>query len=511
MKTNIDTLHPLESKLLLWMEPEGTSKIGDIGKALGIEEAQARQAISWLIERGCVLTARKRVRQFFLPTEWTKEVHAHGLPERRIVDHIQKNGAMSLPAVAKALALDQASSGSAFGKLQRAGTVRLNEAREVERTGKPLPAEIEMLEKLINRSLGEELIADTLTDEEQALLLTVSKKRGAAGALFRIVERSDAEYQMTAEGKEMKDALKQAGISGEELTALTSEQLRNSSWKGKRFRSYNIHIPPSRTLLGRISPYAQFLREIKDQFVALGFEEFDGPLVETEFWNCDALYMPQFHAARGTHDVYVMEHPTHARELPEEYLQAVSEVHNNGGTSGSSGWNYAFDCAFTKRLILRSQGTALSAKQLPIARSPGRYFGIVRCFRNDQIDATHLSDFYQTEGIVIGPDVNMRTLLGLLKTFAVEFAAANEVRFTPGYFPFTEPSVEIHVRHPKLGWFELGGSGLFRPEVTAPFGIKDPVLAWGLGIDRMALMKLGLSDLRDLFTTDLESVRLQVE
>jgi phenylalanyl-tRNA synthetase alpha chain len=160
-------------------------------------------------------------------------------------------------------------------------------------------------------------------------------------------------------------------------------------------------------------------------------------------------------------------------------------------------------------MILRSQGTVLSAKQLPKAKVPGKYFGVVRCFRYDRVDATHLADFYQTEGIVLGEEVNLRTLLGLLKMFAVEVAGAREFKFVPGYFPFTEPSVEAHIRHPELGWFELGGSGIFRPEVTKPLGIEVPVLAWGLGIDRMALVAMGLNDLRDLFTPDIEAVRLR--
>jgi phenylalanyl-tRNA synthetase alpha chain len=134
---------------------------------------------------------------------------------------------------------------------------------------------------------------------------------------------------------------------------------------------------------------------------------------------------------------------------------------------------------------------------------------VVRCFRYDKVDATHLADFYQTEGIALGERVNLKTLLGLLKMFAVEVAGAEEFKFVPGYFPFTEPSVEIHIRHPELGWFELGGSGIFRPEVTRPLGIEVPVAAWGLGIDRMALVALGLNDLRDLFAADIEQVRLR--
>jgi phenylalanyl-tRNA synthetase alpha chain len=151
----------------------------------------------------------------------------------------------------------------------------------------------------------------------------------------------------------------------------------------------------------------------------------------------------------------------------------------------------------------------MSAKTLHTAKVPGKYFGVLRCFRYDQVDATHLSDFYQTEGIVLGDDVNLRNLLGLLKMFAEEVAGATEVKYVPGYFPFTEPSVEVHIKHPVLGWFELGGAGIFRPEVTKPMGIEVPVLAWGLGIDRMALMHLGLNDLRELFSSNIENVRLR--
>jgi phenylalanyl-tRNA synthetase alpha chain len=276
---------------------------------------------------------------------------------------------------------------------------------------------------------------------------------------------------------------------------------------GAAFRPYNVKSPTARLIPGRRNPYVEFLESVKDKLVSLGFEEFDGGLVETEFWNSDALFMPQFHSARDIHDVYHLAEPRLAKRIEEPFLSRIAAAHENGGETGSRGWNYSFDRDFTRRLILRSQGTVLSARQLPTAKVPGKYFGIARCFRYDRVDATHLSDFYQTEGIVLGEDVNLRTLLGFLEMFAVEVAGAKEVKYVPGYFPFTEPSVEVHIKHPVLGWFELGGSGIFRPEVTESLGVHVPVLAWGIGIDRMALMALGINDLRELFSPDLESVR----
>ena len=294
-----------------------------------------------------------------------------------------------------------------------------------------------------------------------------------------------------------------------EVGALTPAMLADGSWRNKQFRRYNVNSPPGRVLLGRRNPYTAYLDRVRDQLTALGFEEFDGPLVETNFWCLDALFMPQFHAAREEHDVYFIKEPRHASHLPEPYLERVAATHTDGWQTGSRGWGYRFDPDFARRTILRSHGTVVSAKTLTRAKVPGKYFGIMRCFRPDEVDASHLADFYQTEGIVLGEHVNLKTLLGLLKLFAEEVAgaASADVRYEPAYFPFTEPSVEVFIRHPTVGWIELGGSGILRPEVTRPLGVDVPVLAWGLGIDRMAMMALGIDDIRDLFSPDLDQVR----
>ena len=134
----------------------------------------------------------------------------------------------------------------------------------------------------------------------------------------------------------------------------------------------------------------------------------------------------------------------------------------------------------------------------------GKYFTISRNFRRDVIDATHLPEFYQCDGIIVDPDMNFRQLLGMLKDFAREFAYTEDVRFVASYFPYTEPSVELFANHPDLGWIELGGAGRFRPEVREPLGIKSEVMAWGLGFDRLVMLKLGIRDIRQLFSTDLK-------
>jgi phenylalanyl-tRNA synthetase alpha chain len=203
-----------------------------------------------------------------------------------------------------------------------------------------------------------------------------------------------------------------------------------------------------------------------------------------------------------------VKEPKQADAIEEPYLSQVAATHERGWKTGSKGWGYAFDSARAARMILRSQGTAVSARKLAHdPKIPGKYFALARCFRYDLVDATHATDFFQIEGIILDAEIHFRTLLGLLELFAKEVAKAREVRFVPAYFPYTEPSVELHVKHPKLGWMELGGAGLFRPEVTQPLGVKVPVIAWGLGLDRMAMVALDIHDIRDLFTADLEMIR----
>ncbi len=192
-----------------------------------------------------------------------------------------------------------------------------------------------------------------------------------------------------------------------------------------------------------------------------------GPIIETEFWDMDALFMPQFHSARDIHAAYYVKEPKYGK-VNEKLLEKVKASHEIGKGTISKGWQYKFDINKTKQLILRTQGTALSARMLASKdlKIPGKYFAIARCFRPDVVDATHSADFNQVEGIVVEEGLDFRHLKGLLRLFAEEFAQTDQIKITPAYFPFTEPSAEIHAKHPELGWIELGGSGIFRPDLV---------------------------------------------
>ena len=508
----LKNLHPLEIKVLK------NFKIGEglyakkLQEVLQYKEGHANQAFSWLKLKELVKEKRRKTTVVYELTELGKDYAQNGLPAERIILLLKEAGPLKLPEIAQKLGLQNKDVGSSFGELSKAGCAAMNDEKKASYIKDPDDKNFLLKKALLKRaaeSAERRLPEDSLTDDEKTCIADIAKKRGAADAAFKIIERDEIVYAFTDMVAAVQKALNAAGITGDETGQLTSESLKTGAWKTQTFRSYNIRLPPARVIPGRTNPYVDFLESVKDKLTSLGFEEFDGPLVETDFWNSDALFMPQFHAARDIHDVYYLKNPTHAKAIEEPFLSRVAEIHETGGDSGSRGWNYHFDRDFTRQLLLRSQGTVLSAHQLAKAKIPGKYFGIARCFRYDKVDATHLSDFYQTEGIVLGEQVNLRTLLGILKMFAVEIAGATEVKYVGGYFPFTEPSIEVHIKHPVLGWFELGGSGIFRPEVTKAMGIDVPVLAWGIGIDRMALMALGLNDLRELFSTDIEGVRLR--
>ncbi|RZD30408.1 MAG: hypothetical protein CXT77_04715 [uncultured DHVE6 group euryarchaeote] len=153
----------------------------------------------------------------------------------------------------------------------------------------------------------------------------------------------------------------------------------------------------------------------------------------------------------------------------------------------------------------RAHTTSVSARTMAGKfKVPGKYFTIGRVFRPDVLDATHLIEFNQLEFMVTDENMNIGNLMGVLRKLAEEFAGSTKVRFFPDYYPFTEPSVQIDGYSPELRkWVELGGAGIFRPEITETLGISAPVLAGAFGIDRLFQKKISSKDIRELYSDDL--------
>lgn len=292
-----------------------------------------------------------------------------------------------------------------------------------------------------------------------------------------------------------------------ESAKLTSEMIKSGSWKGVRLRPYDVTASPPVLTIGKKHPYLEFLEEVREILFSMGFEETTGPYVESEFWNFDALYQAQEHPARAVHDNFRVRGPEPNIDAPAKLIGAVKKTHESGGDTGSKGWGYSWDVNIAKQPVLRTQTTAVSVRTLFKRREPPvKTFCLSKVFRPDAIDSRHMLEFDQLDGIIGNEGINVRHLLGILSEFARQLGF-KDIKFTPGYFPFTEPSIEAYAKHPKLGWIECLGSGLFRPEVLAPLGIDFPVIAWGIGIDRLAMIRLGVDDIRDLHTMDLGKLR----
>ena len=250
----------------------------------------------------------------------------------------------------------------------------------------------------------------------------------------------------------------------------------------------------------------------------MGFAEVVSPMVESAFWNFDALFQPQDHPAREMQDTFYMRHPATAalpgetvdgsqsaiRNPQSEILNNVRLTHENGWETGSEGWGYTWSPERSRQVVLRTHTTAATIRALAAnPNPPGKFFCVGWTYRNETISFKHLPVFHQVDGIIIDEEANLASLMGTLQEFYSKMGFGR-VKFKPAFYPYTEPSVDVVVYMESRGkWIEMGGAGIFRPEVTLPLGCKFPVLAWGLGIERLAMIRFGLSDIRELYGTNL--------
>jgi phenylalanyl-tRNA synthetase alpha chain len=505
----LESLHPLEHKVLQSFNRGEVFSGPDLLASSGLDESRLDMASGWLQTKGLLEVRDESVTSFVTLTETGREYLEKGTPEMRIISALREGRKFTVKDVIQAWGMDPTEVSSATGELKNKGLIKIVQGGVLELNPDADAGAYQFVGEVIaDVSARPSNALSEFSVDTQNLINANFHKRGKSKGIFRITEKKNRSYRLTPAGRDLLAMIGRRGAVMEEASVLTPEMLKQGTWKNKKFRAYNIALNPPRQSIGRKHPYREFLDFVKYKFIGMGFEEMRGPLIENEFWDMDALFMPQFHPARNIHDVYFVKDPQRCGKIEEPFARNVAAAHKNGGKTGSTGWRYDFDIERAKRLILRSQGTAVSARTLASRPNvPGKYFSIARCFRYDAVDATHAPDFYQVEGIVLGEEINFKTLLGLLTLFGREIAKAGEFQFRPAYFPFTEPSVELHVKHPELGWMELGGAGMFRPEVTVPLGVNVPVIAWGLGLDRMAMVALGIQDIRDLFSKDLDFVR----
>jgi phenylalanyl-tRNA synthetase alpha chain len=296
-----------------------------------------------------------------------------------------------------------------------------------------------------------------------------------------------------------------------QATELTKEMLDSGEWKSVVFKDYNFAADGKSTDGGYLHTLLKVREQFRGIFLEMGFEEMPtNNYVESSFWNFDTLFQPQQHPARDEHDTFFMSDPELANLPDPEYVALVKKTHEVGGF-GSRGYRYDWSEAESRKNILRTHTTAVSSRMLyKLAKETGaaggdfqprKYFSIDRVFRNETLDATHLAEFHQIEGLVADRNLSLGHLKGIIHEFFKKMGM-DKLRFKPTHNPYTCPSLEIHSYHEGLGkWVEVGNSGMFRPEMLQPMGLPEDVtvIAWGLSLERPTMISTGVNNIRDLF------------
>lgn len=486
-------LHPLELKILEALRKEKRELAAEeLAKATGLEVAAATKASFWLASKG-LCEIKEKAETSYAITKRGAQVLREGLPEKSVL-HAIAAGALSLQQLGELFGGGELN--AALGRLRSAGLVKISKDEKGQSVLAPTESGTGWLGKKTETELALEAVEKGLAPGEL----------GESGLL----ERGFAEKIAR---KEIVVGLTKAGLAFEAVQSgkigqLTPAMLESGEWKTSGFREYDINAPSETVHPGRPHPLRLMIEEVRRAFLNMGFTESAGPWVESSFWCFDALFVPQDHPARDMADTFYMKVPDRIPLPGAETLAKVKGAHENG-VAGSIGWRYAWSRDAAESAVLRTHTTSVSARALNSGiKPPAKIFCVGKVFRNETLDYKHLSELHQVEGIVFDRDVSFSNLLGYLKEF-LSLLGFGRVRFRPAYFPYTELSVEPEVFIEEKGeWMELGGAGIFRPEVTVPLtGVDCPVLAWGLGLDRLAMMSLGLKDIRDLYRNDLQWLR----
>jgi len=490
--------YPERKVLLTLNQLNGSATPEQIFETGGFQQqVEVMNASSWLQSKGLIEVKESAKKWYSLKS---KAVLEKGLPERKALDFLGKNGnRATLPQLEEGIG--KGDSQLAIGWLKRKNLVTF------EKSNGPASlvlSEIgmkaiggDMADEAVLKALGEGDICETELDMN---IVQQLKTRQDLIVEKLVVSRSftisDAGKDVISLGIELK----------EEVAQLTPELIQTGKWQNVSLRKYDIRTFAPAEYAAKKHPITRIADEIRRLYIEMGFTEIEDEYVQPAFWNMDALFTPQDHPARDMQDTFYVKDPARFDLEDEAIVEKIKAVHENGGDTGSLGWRSKWSREEAEKVLLRTHTTVNTIRYLSKHPDPpAKVFSIGRIFRNEAIDATHLPEFMQVEGIIMEEGASFDMLVKVLRDFYSKMGF-DIIRFRPGPFPYTEPSLEIEVFY-NGRWMELGGAGMFRPEVTRPLGIKYPVLAWGLGFERLAMLRWNLKDIRELYATDLDTLR----
>jgi phenylalanyl-tRNA synthetase alpha chain len=474
-------LSPNEQKVLLALKTRRLSPEQLLLETKLEKLVEVMSALSWLKIKKLV-TIDEKVETFYSLASEGKEYLKEGLPEKRILVSF-KAGKFSIKVLLELLGKEKAK--VALGYLKELGAEIVAGKLKIE------PEKIKLIEEKLKER--EEFLRALDQQEilEEKLNLSILAHFKVRKNILKKKTRVLREAELTELGRNFIAKLSEKEIK---IAQLTPELIQSSKWKLTGFRKYDIHTFAPKINYGKSHPLAKLANKVRKIFLEMGFKEISYDYIQSCFWNMDALFIPQDHPARDAQASFYIPGKVKLEPKLAEKVKALQE----------KVWKYKWQLEEAEKLILRTHTTVNTIRYLAehFEEQKIKVFSIGRNFRREAIDSTHLPEFTQIEGIVMEKGTSFSMLLGILKEFYSRLGFEN-ITFRPSYLPFTEPSLEVIIEF-KGKLLEMGGAGIFRPEVTKPFGIKYPVLAWGLGLERLAMLNLDLNDIRKLYFSDFE-------
>ena len=423
----------------------------------------------------------------------------HGLPERKLLAVLAEKKVIPLKNAKELAHLTDDELKASIGVLKKKAFITITDGN-ITLIAKKDEVMHKTLEEKFLTSLPKNF--DQLAPEEKYACANLKERKD----IIQFEEKKTIDIQV----QPPTEKLMHQKFDQDLLESITPELIKSKEWQAKKFRRYNLQAAVPKISGGKRHFVNQAIDYAKKIWLEMGFVEMTGSQVQSSFWNFDALFTAQDHPVREMQDTFFIKNKE-AKLTDKKIVRQIKNAHE-GKISGSKGWQYAWDENDAKKVVMRTHTTCLSVQTLKkIAEKkefPAKYFALGKCFRNETVDWSHGFEFNQTEGIVVDENANFKQLLGYLTEFFSKMGY-DKIRIRPGYFPYTEPSLEIDVFHPHhKKWVELGGAGMFRPEVTIPiFGRHVPVLAWGPGFDRIIMEFFNITDLRDMYKNDLNQLR----
>jgi len=462
-----EVLHPIEKKVINFLKEKPNSNLDDIVNGTDLSIDQVRRGIEWLRLKGLTDVIESENISIILGKNGL-DAKEHGLPERKLVKLIE-----SKPKTFEEIKneLTESEFNAAIANAKRNDWIKIEKKESSNYISLKSPNPSQSLEEKFIHNIGTSRISlDSINDHNTLELL---KKRPD----FIIEESKKSKtYSLMDKVKNLK------------IDETSSGEI-------------NVEADVPVTFVAKTHPLKDVINEIREIFVSLGFSEVLGNSTQSSFWNFDALFTPQDHPAREMQDTFYLKDKIATKFATTDQIRKVSQSHKKN-------WRYLWDISEARKMVLRTHTTCVTIKHLADHKpDEARIFSLGRVFRNEKVSYKHLVEFHQIEGVVVGKHATLRDLMGIQKEFYKRIGIT-KVKFWPTFFPYTEPSLQSMVYNDRLGkWVELFGMGIFRPEVTKPLGITKPVLAWGGGIERIAMLKYGIDDVREFYNNNLKWLR----